>query len=60
MTSEINLNHQDDCIEHLLRMCDEAHRIIEYIESGESDIASFAADIRMLVNLFTPTILIFS
>ena len=60
MTSEINLNNPDDCALRLLDMCDKAHEIIEYIESGESDIASFAADIRMLVNLFTTTILIFS
>ena len=56
MTSEINLNHQDDCIEHLLRMCDEAHRIIEYIESGENDTVSFVSNISRFVILFTATI----
>ena len=50
MTSEINLNHQDDCIEHLLGMCDKAHEIIEYIESGDSDIASFADNTSRFVN----------
>ena len=51
MTSEININHQDDCVEHLLGLCDKAHEIIEYIESGESDIVSFAANVSRFVNL---------
>ena len=51
MGGEIVVKDEDDCIEHMLTLCDKNHEIIEHIESGNSDIVSFATNISRFVIL---------
>ena len=51
MEGEIVVKDEDDCVIHMLEICDKNHEIIEHFESGDSDTVSFFANINRFVIL---------